>query len=83
MSFEIKRKRGETFEAMLRRFNRRMIQSKKLIQVKEGLHFKRTTNKNLRKRSALHRLKVRAEKEYLRKIGKLKEEDYKNKFFRK
>lgn len=83
MSYEIKRKRGETFESMLRRFNRRLIQSGKLIRAKQSKYYQKPKNKTLRKKSALHRMKVRKEKEYLRKTGQLKEEDYKTKFLRK
>ena len=83
MSFEIKRKQRETFESMLRRFSKRMIQSGKLIQVKKSQHHEKEQSKNLKKRSALHRMKTRVEKDYLRKTGQLKEDDYKSKFFKR
>ena len=83
MSYEIKRKKGETFESMLRRFSRRLIQSGKLIQSKQLRYHLKDKSDNLQKKSALHRMKVRKEKEYLRKTGQLKEEDYKTKFLRK
>ncbi|MFH0856719.1 MAG: 30S ribosomal protein S21 [bacterium] len=71
---EIKRKKDESFESLLRRFNRKMQQSGKLIEVKQGKFFEKDLNKNLRKESALVRNKIRAKKEYLRKIGKLPDE---------
>lgn len=81
MSSEIKRKKGETFEAMLRRFNKRIIQSGKIIEAKKSRYRSKDPNRNLQKRSALYKKKVRAEKEYLSKTGQLKEED--KKYFRK
>jgi len=71
---ETKRKKGETFESMLRRFNKRIMQSGKLLQVKKIRFLTKEPNKNLVKRLALRRAKIKAQKEYLKKIGKLKEE---------
>lgn len=71
---EIKRKKDESFESLLRRFNKKMQQSGKLLEAKQGKFFEKDLNKNLRKESALVRNKIRAKKEYLRKIGKLPDE---------
>jgi len=71
---EAKRKRGETFESLLRRFNKRMIQSGKILQAKKVRFLEKEPNKNLAKKLALRRLKIIAQKEYLKKIGKLIEE---------
>ncbi|MCX6746470.1 MAG: 30S ribosomal protein S21 [Candidatus Parcubacteria bacterium] len=71
---EVKRKKGETFESLLRRFNKRILQSGKLLQAKKVRFLEKQPNKNLAKKLALRRLKIKAQKEYLRKIGKLIEE---------
>ncbi|PIR93101.1 hypothetical protein COT99_02670 [Candidatus Falkowbacteria bacterium CG10_big_fil_rev_8_21_14_0_10_43_10] len=71
---EIKRKKGESFDGMYRRFVKRVQQSGKIIEAKENQYFKREKNKNAKKKSALVGLSLRKQKEYLRKIGKLEEE---------
>ncbi len=71
---EFKRKKGESFESFLRRFNRRLIQSGKLIEARANQRHTGEKSRNLKKKSALIRLKYKAKQEYLRKTGKLKEE---------
>lgn len=76
---EIKRKKGETFESFLRRFNKRMQQSGKIILARKQQFFEREKSRNLKKQAALMRNELKAKKEYLKKIGKLKEENNKYK----
>lgn len=71
---EFKRKKGESFESFLRRFNKALIQSRKLNEVRQRQHVQQKKNKNKQKKYALMSLKMRSKKEYLRKTGKLKEE---------
>ncbi|MFA6107074.1 MAG: 30S ribosomal protein S21 [Patescibacteria group bacterium] len=71
---EFKRKKGESFESFLRRFNRRLVQSGKLLEARANQHHAPKKSRNLKKKSALIRLKYKAKQEYLRKTGKLKEE---------
>lgn len=71
---EVKRKKGETFESVLRRFNKRMIQSGKILQAKKIRFLAKGANKNLNKKLALRRLKIKTQKDYLKKIGKLIED---------
>ena len=71
---EFKRKRGESFEAFLRRFNKSLLSSRKLNEVRSRQFLVPKKNKNRQKKYALVSLKMREKKEYLRKIGKLKEE---------
>jgi len=73
---ETKRKREETFESLLRRFNRSLLQSGKILEAKQKKYCEKKVSKNQRKASALVRNKIRSKKEYLRKIGKLPEEEY-------
>jgi ribosomal protein S21 len=72
---ENRRKKGESFEAFLRRFNKRLLQSGKLIEFKKIRYARREPSRNMMRKSALRRLEVRAEREYLKKIGQLPEEE--------
>jgi len=71
---EIKRRKNESFEAFMRRVKKRWLQSGKILQVKKIRYHERDKSKNMRKKSALHRLQVSAKMEYLKKIGRLPEE---------
>ncbi len=71
---EIKRRKGETFDALLRRFQRHVQMSGKLLQVKK-IRFKgKKMNRNKRRESALYRETKRQNYAYLLKTGQLKEE---------
>ena len=72
---EVKKKKNETFEALLRRFNKRILQSGKIIQFKKIRFHKRKQNRNLRRASALFRKDAKEQREYLKKIGRLPEEE--------
>lgn len=78
---EIKRKKVESFEAFMRRVKKRWQQSGKVLQVKKIQFHKRKLNKNMRKKSALHRLAVSEKMEYLKKIGRLPEETFQKRKF--
>lgn len=71
---EFKRKKGESFESFLRRFNKRLQQSGKLYLARKKKHVISKKSRNLQKKSALSLRKIRIKKEYLKKIGKLKED---------
>jgi len=71
---EQKRKKGESFENFLRRFNKGLIQSRKLQEVRSRKYVKKNPNKNSKKISTLFGMKLKEKTEYLKKIGKLKEE---------
>ncbi len=73
---EVKRKRGESFESLLRRFHKKLQQTGKLIRSRKVQYFEREKSRNLRRASAIRRLEIKEEKEYLKKIGKLPEEDF-------
>ena len=78
MGQEVKRKRGETFESMMRRFSRRVQQSGKLIQAKKIRFHTSDKSRNLQRASALRRQELGKKREYLKKIGKLEEETNRN-----
>jgi ribosomal protein S21 len=71
---QFKRKKGESFESFLRRFNKRLQQSGKLMEARKNRYNKKDKNASQAKKSALISLKLSKTKEYERKIGKVKEE---------
>lgn len=71
---EFKRNKNESFEAFLRRFSRTLIRSRKLHEVRQNKYLKPKVNKAKQKDYALSSLKMREKKEYLKKIGRIKEE---------
>jgi ribosomal protein S21 len=70
---EIKRKPGESFESLLRRFRYRVIRSGRLLQAKKVRFRSKKKSKPLQRKSALRREKIKALRERLIKMGKLKE----------
>ena len=74
---EFKRKKGESFEGFLRRFNKGLKQSGRLYVAREKQYLEPRKNKRQQKEYALTSLRLRKEKEYLRKTGKLVEDNFK------
>ena len=72
---EVKRKGNESFEAMLRRFTKKTIQSGKILQARKIRFFNKPKTKN----TALRRKEITSKMDYLKKIGKLDEYAFKNK----
>ncbi len=72
---ETKRKKGESFDALLRRFTRRMQQSGKSLTVKANRFWVKTPKKNKVHDSAIRSLKKAAHRAYLLKTGKITEEE--------
>jgi len=75
---EIKRRKNESFEAFMRRVKKRWQQSGKILQVKKIQFYDGGKSKNMRKKSALHRLAMAEKFAYLKKIGQLPEETGRN-----
>ncbi|MFA6551766.1 MAG: hypothetical protein WCV41_04535 [Patescibacteria group bacterium] len=71
---EVKRKKGESFDGMYRRFLKRVQFSGKIIEAKERQFIKPKKSDSAKRKSALVALQYRRKREYLRKIGKLEEE---------
>jgi hypothetical protein len=71
---EFKRKRGESFESFLRRFNRGLKNSRTLNIAREKKSRKPKKTKRQQKQYALISLAMRQKRDYLRKTGKLVEE---------
>ncbi|TSA44682.1 30S ribosomal protein S21 [bacterium] len=68
---EVKRKEGESFESMLRRFNRKIQQSGILIRARKIQFYEAPKSRNLARVSARRRAELAEERENLRKMGKL------------
>ncbi len=73
---EVKRKKGESFESMLRRFGRRVQDSGRLLQARKIRFHSNSPSKNATKAAALRREELREKREYLIKTGKATEEDF-------
>ncbi|OGY48918.1 MAG: hypothetical protein A2663_01760 [Candidatus Buchananbacteria bacterium RIFCSPHIGHO2_01_FULL_46_12] len=71
---EVKRKKSETFESLLRRFHKKLQQSGRLIQSRKIRFYEPPKSRTKIKREALRRKEITVKREYLKKIGKLKEE---------
>jgi ribosomal protein S21 len=68
---EVKRKKGETFEAFVRRFGKKIQQSGRLIQSRKIRYFSAKQNKTAVRTAAARRNEISDKREYLKKIGKL------------
>lgn len=71
---EAKRKKGESFDALLRRFNRKIVESGRVLQAKKIRYHSKDKSRNAAKVSALRRKELREKRDYLKKIGKLRED---------
>lgn len=67
---EVKRKEDESFESLLRRFNRKMQQSGIILRARKTRYFERTKSRNLRRRSAQRRSELRDLRDELKRLGK-------------
>mgnify|MGYP001608313703 FL=1 len=74
MALEVKRKEKESPQNLVHRFTRVVRQSGVLLEVRSKQFHKRAKSALAKKRSALRRVKVRAEKKRQDKLGKPKEE---------
>ncbi|MFH1098987.1 MAG: hypothetical protein V1723_03645 [Candidatus Uhrbacteria bacterium] len=83
MAVEVHRRRGETFDALLRRFSRKIQMSGRLIQARKIRFHAIAPSKTRQRASALIREQRRQYLAYLEKIGKLEEELEKMKARRK
>lgn len=70
---DFKRKPGESFESFLRKFKRGLKNSKRLEQARSKQHLEKRANKSQQKHKALIGLELMKKNKYLRKIGKLPE----------
>jgi len=71
---EVKRKKGETFESLVRRFSKKIQQSGRLIQTRKIRFHNAKKNKTAVRSAAARRAEITQKREYLKKIGKLVED---------
>ncbi|MBU1033021.1 MAG: hypothetical protein ABII13_03820 [Patescibacteria group bacterium] len=69
---EVKRKKGETFDALYRRFQRRMKSSGKALQAKKIRFLGKDLKLSQRRAGALRREALKTKYEYELKAGKIK-----------
>lgn len=67
---EVKRKESESFESLLRRFNRKIQQSGILIRARKTRFFEPGKSRNLLRVAARRRSQLRTIREELKKLGK-------------
>jgi len=77
---EVKRKKGETFESLIRRFSKKVQHSGRLIQCRKIRYHAKKKNKTAAKAAAKRRQEITAKRDYLKKIGKLVEEPMTGRF---
>lgn len=70
---EVRRKNGESFESLIRRFTKKTIQSGKILQAKKVRFFNKGKTKRELKEGALRRMDINSRLDYLKRIGKLDE----------
>lgn len=70
---EVKRRKGESFDSLLRRFTRRVQMSGKLLEARKIRFHKPAQSKNKLRASALRRLERAAKRDYLIRTGQLDE----------
>lgn len=68
---EVKRKDNESFENLLRRFNRKVQQSGVLIRARKTRFFEPGKSRNLLRSAAQRRAEMKVQRDELKKIGKL------------
>jgi len=71
---DVKRRKGESFESLLRRYSRRLQQSGNALEARKLRYFAAAPTKNKQKVSAIRRLEIRDKREYLARIGQLVDE---------
>lgn len=71
----VDKKKSESFEAMYRRFTRRIQQSGKVFNVRKARFRVKKNSKNKQKDKKLRSMKIGADIQYKLLTGKIKEED--------
>ena len=72
---DVKRRKGESFDSLLRRFNRRVQQSGKMLEARKIRFHAKPPSKMKLRTSALHRQTAKAKREYLMRVGLYVEEE--------
>mgnify|MGYP002867262990 CR=1 FL=1 len=67
---EVKRKENESFDSLLRRFNRKIQQSGVLIRARKTRFFEPEPSRNLQRSTAIRRSELREIREEMKRTGK-------------
>ncbi len=67
---EVKRKDNESFDNLLRRFNRKIQQSGVLVRARKTRFFEPTKSRNLQRSVAQRRSELKEVREELKRLGK-------------
>jgi small subunit ribosomal protein S21 len=68
---EVKRKEGESFESLVRRFNRKIQQSGILARARRIRFYEPVKSRNILRENAQRRAENREKREELKRLGKL------------
>jgi ribosomal protein S21 len=71
MALEAKKQERETTQGLIRRFTKRVQRSGILLRARKSRFRQRPKSRQMRKKAALRREKLRKEYEKLKKLGKL------------
>lgn len=77
---EVKRKKGESFDAFMRRLKKRWQQSGRILQAKKVQFYTKPKSKNVQRKQTVAWKRNLAKLAYLRKIGRLRDEETTKKF---
>lgn len=67
---EVKRKENESFDSLLRRFNRRIQQSGVLVRARKSRFFEPEKSRNIQRKTAQRKSELREMREELKRLGK-------------
>lgn len=67
---EVKRKENESFDSLLRRFNRKIQQSGVLVRARKTRFFEPVKSRNLQRSTAIRRGELRELREEMKRIGR-------------
>jgi len=68
---EVRRREKESTGSLLRRFTRKVQQSRVLLEARSHVHRSRAKSKTKKKKDALRRIVKRKHYDHLRKLGKI------------
>lgn len=77
---EVKRKKGESFDAFMRRLKKRWQQSGRILQAKKVQFYTKPKSKNVQRKQTVAWKRNLSKLEYLRKIGRLRDEETTKKY---
>ncbi|MDA3814794.1 MAG: hypothetical protein PF549_00295 [Patescibacteria group bacterium] len=75
---EVEKKDKETSESLIRRFSRRMQQSRVLMKARKGRFLTKKKTKRVLRDDALYRQNMKKEVDKLKKMGKFDEDNFKD-----